>query len=368
MAASRASALVLLLLPSLASANEGLYASPSSAVTSHTSIDAVPKGTAPDQPFMLVEFYSAWCGHCQHFAPVYESIALKAKAEIPRLHVAAVNCVDHEDICTAHSVSSYPTIILFPGEVLFKRSMDARTVIEFVREHASAEQLSAAPPSPAAASALAHAAVAAHTRSILTDANATALQKVGAAFAMGMQHDAALHNAAAAALGGGGAKGGGGEGGGAGGGAAFSAAAASARQRWPGIQEAGNELAAAVKAFGIPDVGESEGRAGPHLLRPRPMPRPVPSSDVLAAARYSLHHDIASSLSSAPTQAYARKRLGALRAWLHTLHRSLPHDMDGGAMVAGTGELLSSLHGHTDAPHQEQWTGMLAHAGIAETG
>ena len=30
---------------------------------------------------------------------------------------AAVNCVDHEDICSAHSVRSYPTLKLYPGEV-----------------------------------------------------------------------------------------------------------------------------------------------------------------------------------------------------------------------------------------------------------
>ena len=283
-------------------ANEGLYAAASSSVTSLTTLDAVPIGIGADRPFMLVEFYSSWCGHCQRFAPIYESIALETKQKIPRLVVAAVNCVDHEDICSAHSVRSYPTLKLYPGEVSHNGAMDAASVIAFVREHATAEQLEARPqqlPNTAGGGGVAR-------------ANSSALQHV----------------------------------------------------RWPGMQEAGNELAAAAKAYGIPDVTADDRMRPP--LRPRPMPRPAPMADVLQAARYSLFHDIASALSSAPAQAYARKRLGALRAWLHALHHALPQSQDGGAMAVGAGELLAGLHARTDLPSNQEWMEMLNHAGFPE--
>ena len=96
------------------------------------------------------------------------------------------------------------------------------------------------------------------------------------------------------------------------------------------------------------------------------MPRPVPVRDILTAARYSLYHDVADALTSAPREAYARKRLGALRAWLHALHRALPHERDGGAAATGAGELLASLHGRTGLPTHDEWIEMLARSGFPE--
>ena len=57
------------------------------------------------------------------------------------------------------------------------------------------------------------------------------------------------------------------------------------------------------------------------MLQLRPMPRPAPAEDILAAARYSLERDITAALTAAPASGFARKKLGALRAWLHVLHQ-----------------------------------------------
>ena len=341
-----------LIAAAAAGANEGLYASATSAVTSLTTKFEVPFGPGEHQLFVLVEFYSSWCGHCQHFAPIYESIAIEAGKSIPRLKVAAVNCVTHEDICQHHSINGYPTLVLYPGEHKFKGQNSLAGVMAFVKEHASAEQLAPLPkPTPTDAYKIA-AAANAHAAGILHDANASSLAKVGAALQMGMQHDAAMHNAAAVA--GAQALAAGKE--------AF-AAAASARP-WLGMKEAGNELAAAAKMYGIPDA--DEGSAKHPMLKPRPMPMPVPQADVLAAARYSLYHDVANALSSTAAQAYPRKRLGALRGWLHALHRALPHDKDGGAASVGAGELLAGLHGRTDLPNHDEWMTMLEHSGLPD--
>jgi thiol-disulfide isomerase/thioredoxin len=53
---------------------EGLYKA-DSPVTSYVALSEVPSGAGSEQPFTLIEYYSAWCGHCQKFAPTYEAIA-----------------------------------------------------------------------------------------------------------------------------------------------------------------------------------------------------------------------------------------------------------------------------------------------------
>ena len=131
--------LVALLCVVSASA-DGLYPE-GSPVTSFTTLAQLPKGADAAQPFVLLEFYSAWCGHCQRFASVYESVALTARRRMPRLRVAAVDCAAHTDVCNAHDISSYPTIRLWPGEHRFDGSENAEAVLEWVREHASAELL-----------------------------------------------------------------------------------------------------------------------------------------------------------------------------------------------------------------------------------
>ena len=78
-------ALSALSLAAAAAEQDGLYKA-DSPVTSLAS-GGVPAHNSSDQPFMLVEFYSAWCGHCQHFAPTYEELARVAKQRVPSLTV-----------------------------------------------------------------------------------------------------------------------------------------------------------------------------------------------------------------------------------------------------------------------------------------
>jgi thiol-disulfide isomerase/thioredoxin len=112
---------------------EGLYKA-DSPVTSYVALSEVPSGAGSEQPFTLIEYYSAWCGHCQKFAPTYEAIALQARREFPELKVAAVNCPEHKDICTSHGISAYPTIVLFPGEKKFEGSHTKEAVFAWVQE------------------------------------------------------------------------------------------------------------------------------------------------------------------------------------------------------------------------------------------
>ena len=130
-------------LATAAAEQDGLYKA-DSPVTSLASSE-VPAHNSSDQPFMLVEFYSAWCGHCQHFAPTYEELARVAKQRLPSLKVAAINCPTHEDACSEHKVSSFPTILLFPGSVRYvSHNRNVEPILAWVEKQRAAPQEAAA--------------------------------------------------------------------------------------------------------------------------------------------------------------------------------------------------------------------------------
>jgi thiol-disulfide isomerase/thioredoxin len=79
-----------------------------------------------NEPFALVEFYSSWCGHCQHFAPTYEAIAVAAKTRIPAMRVVAIECNRYGSVCEAHAVNGYPTLKLMPFETTVPHSITKR--------------------------------------------------------------------------------------------------------------------------------------------------------------------------------------------------------------------------------------------------
>lgn len=284
---------------------EGLYKA-DSPVTSYVALSEVPSGAGSEQPFTLIEYYSAWCGHCQKFAPTYEAIALQARREFPELKVAAVNCPEHKDICTSHGISAYPTIVLFPGEKRFEGSHTKEAVFAWVQEqHRTSTGTAAAVPDAAATAATVAAAASQAVGRMV--ANDVMRQGDAAARAVGSMLQHAAHNASVV------------------------------------IQHPAADAA---------------------MLQLRPMPWPVPVDDVLAAARYTLEQEIFATLSAAPSHAYARTKLGALRAWLHLLHRALPHGRDGGAAATGASELLSGLHGRASLPSPEEWRALLTQSGV----
>lgn len=60
----------------------------------------------------LVMFYAPWCGHCKMAKPEFMAAAEKLKDEL-RMVFAAVDCTQHQALCSSHDVNGYPTFKYF---------------------------------------------------------------------------------------------------------------------------------------------------------------------------------------------------------------------------------------------------------------
>jgi len=58
----------------------------------------------------LVDFFTPWCGHCKHFAPYYEQVALALK---DKAKVGKVNCERYKQLCSQADVEAYPTVRIY---------------------------------------------------------------------------------------------------------------------------------------------------------------------------------------------------------------------------------------------------------------
>jgi thioredoxin 1 len=60
---------------------------------------------------VLVDLWAPWCGPCKTIAPHLEQLA----TEMPGVNFVKVNVDDCQDIATALSIRSIPTLMIFKG-------------------------------------------------------------------------------------------------------------------------------------------------------------------------------------------------------------------------------------------------------------
>jgi len=66
--------------------------------------------TLAKYPFLFVEFYAPWCGHCKQLAPHWARAATALKTEAPEVGVAKVDTDKNIKLSERFGVKSFPTI------------------------------------------------------------------------------------------------------------------------------------------------------------------------------------------------------------------------------------------------------------------
>lgn len=79
----------------------------------------------------LVMFFAPWCGHCRKAKPEFSAAATEMEGDRAKLY-GAVDCTQHRDLCKAHDVRGYPTILIFEEGTMSRKFAASRTKQGFI--------------------------------------------------------------------------------------------------------------------------------------------------------------------------------------------------------------------------------------------
>ena len=92
--------------------------------------------TVDKNPYLLVEFYAPWCGHCTALAPEFEKAAQILQENSPAVTLAKVDATAEEELGTRFRVRGFPTLKFFKHgkEYDYSGGRTEATIVEWVKK------------------------------------------------------------------------------------------------------------------------------------------------------------------------------------------------------------------------------------------